>query len=210
MKKYEVTRYYSSTVRVEANNEDEARDKAGDIEGSLQLLDDMDDVVEIEAKPSRCKLLNKKLQHLYEMLDEIKNIAPNEQLPDEWEDVFNGVNDLLEYFDDAGTKDGCVPELHEAEIIFSAEGDEDDLNQLYYNIEAYYNEFAISSDDVKEKPAEDNEGKTLYTVYLKGLWIGDEGELVRLTHHAEGFYENTNFEYVHVEVCIDGEWFGRY
>jgi hypothetical protein len=51
------------------------------------------------------------------------------------------------------------------------------------------------------------------------LWSGDfeEGELdedsmntlIRLTHHAEGFYEGTDAEHVHVEVCVNGEWHGR-
>lgn len=33
--------------------------------------------------------------------------------------------------------------------------------------------------------------------------------IIRLTHHAEGLYENTNAECVHVEVCIGGKWYGR-
>ena len=51
------------------------------------------------------------------------------------------------------------------------------------------------------------------------LWSGDFDEndldeddidtLIRLTHHAEGFYEDTDAEYVHVEVCINGTWYGR-
>ena len=37
----------------------------------------------------------------------------------------------------------------------------------------------------------------------------DLDEVIRLIHHAEGLYEDTKVEYVHVEVCIDGTWYGR-
>ena len=45
-KEYIVRRYYQSTVTVKASSPDEALDKAGDMEGSMQLLDE-DEVEEI-------------------------------------------------------------------------------------------------------------------------------------------------------------------
>ena len=46
-------------------------------------------------------------------------------------------------------------------------------------------------------------------------WSGDlpnntnVDELIRLTHHAEGIYFDTSAEFVHVEVCINGKWYGK-
>lgn len=52
---------------------------------------------------------------------------------------------------------------------------------------------------------------------VRFVWAGkadelseeDVDHLLRLTHHAEALYEDSNIEYTHVEVCIDGVWYGR-
>jgi len=49
-KEYIVKRYYQSTVTVKASSPEEALDKAGDYEGSLQLLDE-DEVEEVVTTP---------------------------------------------------------------------------------------------------------------------------------------------------------------
>lgn len=53
-----------------------------------------------------------------------------------------------------------------------------------------------------------------FEVVWKGFFINlsnnDVNELQRLTHHAEGFYEGTEVEYTHIEVFIDGKWYGKY
>ena len=55
------------------------------------------------------------------------------------------------------------------------------------------------------------------TGMVRFVWAGkadelseeDVDHLLRLTHHAEALYEDSNIEYTHVEVCIDGVWYGR-
>ena len=151
-------------------------------------------------------MLNKKLQKLYELTKEIKTIAPNMELRDEWEDVFSCVNDMKTYLDDVVDDDGKIPEIYVVEIIFEAVGTENDLSKMYENLNNEYTEFM--NDVNREEYKYDKKNKE-HHCHFYGLWIGDVNECVRLTHHAEGLYENTKFEFVHVEVCVDGEWYGR-
>lgn len=97
-------------------------------------------------------------------------------------------------------------------ILFEAVGTTDTVDDVCHNFYEQYPEFAAH---MEEEDYEYNEK----TKEFKLLWVGEfkEGELddhdmdilIRLTHHAEGFYEETNAEYVHVEVCVDGKWYGR-
>ena len=52
------------------------------------------------------------------------------------------------------------------------------------------------------------------SIHVKGSIFTDEHGAIetfikKLTHHAEALYEDTDYEFVHVEVCVDGIWFGR-
>ena len=96
----------------------------------------------------------------------------------------------------------------EIRILFQAVGSEDVMYDVADNFGANYPEF---SEKMEPEICEHNDTND-FTI----LWIGDfelskedEKELIRLTHHAEGFYEGTDAEYVHVEVCINGTWYGR-
>lgn len=90
-------------------------------------------------------------------------------------------------------------------LIFKADGDS--IDKALTNIRENYPEFIMSNKIVTDI---DSEYDVSFAVY--GQIEDDENtihEMARLTHHAEGIYEDTEFEYVHVEVCIDGEWYGR-
>lgn len=97
-------------------------------------------------------------------------------------------------------------------ILFEAVGTRETVDDIYNNFCENYPEFSVN---MTEEEYDFNEE----TGQFKVLWEGDFEdnelddddmyELVRLTHHAEGFYEDTDAEYVHVEVCIDGKWYGR-
>lgn len=98
-------------------------------------------------------------------------------------------------------------------IVFEAKARSiDDITDLRNNFNENYPEFARNM----------NECENEYT-YKDGMvhiaWEGNFdktfcnkdniNELIRLTHHAEGLYEDTDLEYVHVEVFVDGVWYGR-
>lgn len=155
--------------------------------------------------------LNKDLQKLYELLCEVKSNAPDMDLSDEWDDVFGGVEDLIDYMDDAGTEDGFVPSINEAEIIFEAVGTSEDLDDLYNNLDNEYPEFKndFEREELEEKNNDDDKMTKCFKCHFYGIWLGDTDELIRLTHHAEGLYDQTGMEYVHVEVCLNGKWYGR-
>lgn len=99
----------------------------------------------------------------------------------------------------------------ELKILFMANGDLDGVNAVRDNFYQNYPEFAYNMEE-----SHTYDGKTKD---FQLLWTGNftENELsesdmegfCRLTHHAEGLYEDTNVEYVHVEVCVNGTWFGR-
>ena len=156
--------------------------------------------------------LNKDLQKLYELLCEVKSNTPDMELSNEWDDVFGGVDDLIDYMDDvSGTSDGFVPSLNDVEIIFEAAGTSEDLDVLYDNLD---NEYPMFKNDVERETAEeknnvDDKMNKYFKCHFYGVWIGDTDDLIRLTHHAEALYKDTGMEYVHVEVCLNGEWYGR-
>ena len=97
-------------------------------------------------------------------------------------------------------------------ILFEAVGTTDTVDDICNNFYVNYPEFAVNME-------EDEYDYNEKTNEFKLVWVGkfekdelddhDMDTLIRLTHHAEGFYDDTNAEYVHVEVCIDGKWYGR-
>ena len=77
---------------------------------------------------------------------------------------------------------------------------------MYSNLDTYYPEF--ENDDFREKY---HKHGRLHHCHFYGI-IKDKSkatELARLTHHAEGLYDETEFENVHVEVRLNGKWYGR-
>lgn len=97
-------------------------------------------------------------------------------------------------------------------IVFEAKYHKlDDIDDVCNN---FYENYPHLAANMKEIGFEKQKGK-----YFKIIWEGefedgdleesDVDEVIRLTHHAEGFYDDTNVEYVHVEVCIDGTWYGK-
>lgn len=80
------------------------------------------------------------------------------------------------------------------------------------DIEKIFDNFSDSYPEVEME--ESYYDQSLEDGTLEFTWEGIIGEksvddIIRLTHHAEGIYEDTSAEYVHVEVCIDGKWYGR-
>lgn len=148
-------------------------------------------------------MLNEKLQELYRLTKEINNMV-NCNVDNKIGYLLYKIKDLEKSFEYLGINESGVQELHLAEIIFEANGSKDDLSQMYCNLDDEYKEFM--ADKLKEEYfVEGNR----HFCHFYGLWVGDTDELIRLTHHAEGLYENTKFEYIHVEVRVDGKWYGR-
>lgn len=97
-------------------------------------------------------------------------------------------------------------------ILFEAVGTVDTVDAVCNN---FYEQYSHFSCNMEEEEYEYNKK----TKEFKLLWTGDFEDdeldehdidtLIRLTHHAEGFYEQTDAEYVHVEVCINDKWYGR-
>lgn len=152
---------------------------------------------------------NTKMQQLYELLCDINATAPSKNLNTAYENLFSSVNDCIEQFNNIGTEDSIVPELHDVEIIVTTEGSEDDYNQMLDNMNTKYTEFMQNKECYTVSKTPTDNDKLDITAHFYGLWSGDRTYCARLTRHAEGFYENTKLEYVHVEVCIDGKWFGK-
>lgn len=97
-------------------------------------------------------------------------------------------------------------------ISFSAVGTPDTVDDVCHNFYEQYPEFAAHMD-------EDEYVYDKNTKEFKLLWVGEFEEdelddhdidvLIRLTHHAEGFYECTDAEFVHVEVYVQDRWYGK-
>ena len=97
-------------------------------------------------------------------------------------------------------------------IKFEAVGTVDTVDAVCNNFYTWYSEFASN---MEEEDYEYNKKTGEFMLLWEGDFEDDELDeddmdtLLRLTHHAEGFYEDTDAEYVHVEVCVDGTWHGR-
>lgn len=102
--------------------------------------------------------------------------------------------------------------MTEIKIKFEAIGTEETVGDICYNFHENYPEFAGNMEEIDYAYDED-------TMEFMLLWAGqfEDGQLdeydmevlMKLTHHAEGFYDETDAEYVHVEVCVDNEWHGQ-
>ena len=125
-------------------------------------------------------------------------------------DMFMEIRDW-ENEEDDGTEDAPDSlELIPVEIRMSCMIDTDKATDLSDNFLESYPEFRNYIRYHSCKPC-------IYGTNLAWyLWIPEncfdeatKNSIIRLTRHAEGIYEGTGAEYVHVEVCINGEWYGR-
>lgn len=102
--------------------------------------------------------------------------------------------------------------MKEIKIKFEAVGSVDTVDDVCSNFYQNYPKFAAHMEEEDYKYNKKTKDFML-------LWVGefqddeldeyDMDTLIRLTHHAEGFYDDTDAEYVHVEACVDGKWYGR-
>lgn len=96
----------------------------------------------------------------------------------------------------------------EVKIYFSATGSKETADAVGNNFVENYPEF---SEFMTEKMSKYNESSEEFMFLWEGkfpeLSETDRNTLIRLTHHAEGIYEFTRAEYVHVEVCVNDVWF---
>lgn len=102
--------------------------------------------------------------------------------------------------------------MKEIKIKFEAVGSLDTVDAVCNNFYEGYPKFAANMDEEDfSHNAKANEFMLLWAGEFEDDYLDDRDmdELIRLTHHAEGFYEDTDAEYVHVEVCVNGRWYGR-
>ena len=96
-------------------------------------------------------------------------------------------------------------------ILFQAVGTVNTVDDVCNN---FYENYPKFSTNMEEEDYKYNKKTKEFTLLWAGDFEDDELEeddmdtLIRLTHHAEGFYEMTEAEFVHVEVCVNGEWYG--
>lgn len=95
---------------------------------------------------------------------------------------------------------------HKIVIEFSAYGTKRDICDVKENLVSNYTEF--SGGPAKEAIRRYDSHSEIFIRFV-GTWDGDVEDAVKLTHHAEALYENTSCEYVHVEVQLDDQWYGR-
>ena len=83
-----------------------------------------------------------------------------------------------------------------------------DIDDLCNNFYEGYPSWAFNMEETDFDRADDGSFKIIWEGTLD-VTESEINKLIRLTHHAEGFYANTNIEYTHVEVCIDNTWYGK-
>lgn len=102
--------------------------------------------------------------------------------------------------------------MKEVKIKFEAVGSKKTVADICNNFCECYPEF---SSNMEEEDYRYDDKTKEFMILWAGSFNDDElssrdiNTLIRLTHHAEGFYEMTDAEFVHVEVFIDGEWYGK-
>lgn len=102
--------------------------------------------------------------------------------------------------------------MKEIKIKFEAVGYVDTVDDICNNFYTNYSHFSCEMEEEDyEFDNETNEFMLLWSGEFEDNELDEDDidTLIRLTHHAEGFYDDTDAEYVHVEVCIDGKWYGR-
>ena len=145
------------------------------------------------------KKLKNEMEELYNMLYKVSIHAPNVICNTTLDNIFSNITSLIFAFEEAGIEDGLLPSINIVKIIFVADGDFEDVEDMRTNLKEQYPEFSGEETSFVVEEYEDN-SKKHYKICLEGIWFGNIEECKRLEHHAEGLYENTGFENVHVEV----------
>lgn len=94
--------------------------------------------------------------------------------------------------------------MKNVQIIMWCKLNKEDIGQIFDNFCAGYPEV-----DTDESFYENLEGDEVKFTWEGTVEDEDVDGIIRMTHHAEGLYFDTSAEYVHVEVCVDGKWYGR-
>lgn len=93
--------------------------------------------------------------------------------------------------------------MSESIVIFKADGDK--VSTAIKNFKENYPEFEVDNTVTEIDPDYD----ASVAFYGRITKPEDVDDIIRLTHHAEGIYEETSFNNVHVEVFAEGDWYGR-
>lgn len=86
-------------------------------------------------------------------------------------------------------------------VMFKADNDKNET--AIENFEESYPEF-----DIKHIVTDIDPNYDVAIAFYGEIDEDHVNDIIRLTHHAEAIYEDTSFEYVHVEVCIGDERYG--
>ena len=100
--------------------------------------------------------------------------------------------------------------MMEVKIKFEAVGSIDTVNDICNNFCENYPEFSFNMEKDYKYNTDTKEFMLLWSGEFDELSEDDMFELIRMTHHAEGFYDDTDAEYVHVEVFVNGKWYGKF
>lgn len=99
-----------------------------------------------------------------------------------------------------------MTQKYNIKILFNATTDnQQDVQNFLASLKNNYPEL----EDVESEELEYHKGDFHTLVSCTMPTTESIDDIIRLTHHAEALYEDTHFEYVHVEVCVDGTWYGR-
>lgn len=101
-----------------------------------------------------------------------------------------------------------MKENYNIQILFNANTPNyDDADLWRSSLEENYPEL----ENVEEKEYKYNEKSGDFHTLVSCTMPTTENinDIICLTHHAEALYECTDFENVHIEVCVDGVWHGR-
>ena len=94
-------------------------------------------------------------------------------------------------------------------INFKSTGSTKTLSDIIHNFYENYPELGCNMKHTAQYTEKSNVINIRFFGDFENLTTDDINKIIRLTHHAEGFYEMTDAEYVHVEVCIDNTWYGK-
>lgn len=153
-------------------------------------------------------ILQEKLQKLHDITMEVNELMPpEEKCPHKWLEFFSECANLRDAFFDLGTEDSIVPDFSEVvavEIILSCFIANCDIPAILDNFADNYPEINVDENSYE------NNGDMIKFTWTGSIDAAEDAEvLIRLTHHAEGIYDGTSAEHVHVEVSINGVWYGQ-
>lgn len=111
-------------------------------------------------------------------------------------------------------------ENYNAKLFMQFTGTTNDIEDFYDILRDEYSEFDYEETKYKEEligirtyedtdyEDEDLEDDDILDVSImfEGIWSGDIDDFIRLTHHADAFYDAVSD--IHCEVCVNDEWYG--